>query len=399
MSKHQWGAKLNPESRHQDRFRSRLPKSRPLQKWIKVLTLGLGVASISFLFQNCQNAEIGIAAKPAEIDSPPNQTGELISSPTCHIQSLRQPQSDVFAKTDILFITDTSGSLDSERGQIANQLDSFVMELPQTLDFRIAVMPAHGSKSSYAGKLYQKTDLPLILDSTKISIATMRSHLMMTLKGMPGDDYSDGGEEGLYSLNRALEPDSIAKLKTQGFLRDNASLAVIFISDENDICYRYPSSVIRVPDPEKREIPAFKLDCGNVTPESVYAKLKNYMGSRPLLVSGIVYSNPTTIPKSGENEMGYGYLDIISLNKGVVADLASTNFHEGLAAIGKMMNVRLNLLSEFPLQFKENIDPKSLTVMIDGKKVAAQIVGDSVQLGSEIGVENSLIEASYCEAQ
>jgi len=44
-------------------------------------------------------------------------------------------------------------------------------------------------------------------------------------------------------------------------MRPDAALAIVFVSDENDICYRYPASITPVVDGDKLEAPAFIRDC------------------------------------------------------------------------------------------------------------------------------------------
>lgn len=288
------------------------------------------------------------------------------------------------------------GSLDQERSKIASQIQAFVKELPQKVDYRIAIMPGHGSLGKYAGRLFQYAKEPIVLDSAKMSIDQISQSLSNSLNHLPGDSGSDGGEEGLYSLAQGFSGKSLSNIQKQGFLRSDAALAVVFISDENDICYRYPEDAVGVLDPDHREGPAFERDCANVTPERVLALVKNHMGRRPLLINGIVYTNPDTVPHSGENEIGHGYLDLISLNHGVAVDLAQTDFHQGLSAIGQLASQRLTLISRFPMEVSNNIDPKSLRVRIDGQPVAAQIEGNEIVLGDDLGEAKSIIEAQYC---
>src|SRR5687768_4702038 len=48
----------------------------------------------------------------------------------CMSERFVQPEAEVVRKIDILFVTDTSGSLADERGQVADGIDAFVSQLP-----------------------------------------------------------------------------------------------------------------------------------------------------------------------------------------------------------------------------------------------------------------------------
>ncbi len=315
----------------------------------------------------------------------------------CYTQEFQQPEDEVVRKIDILIIPDTSGSLNVERGAIASEIGAFVDQIPSTVDYQVAIMPAHGSRGSHAGKLWKYKNEPYVLKSKEMSVDAISASLIKSLTHMQGDYFADGGEEGLYSLSRSVDNGMINAIQAHGFMREDAALAVIFIADENDICFRYPDDLTPVPDPDKLEAPAFKRDCKDITPESVLNKVKAHMKNRPLLISGILYTNEASMPKDGENEVGHGYLDLIRLNKGLAIDLSGKHYHEGLADIGSLATRRLRLISEIPLEHTENIDPTSLTVAIDGKPVDATIEGDKVKLGDELGEEKSYVQIQYCE--
>lgn len=377
-----------------------------------IFTISIGMLALTMLFQNCTSnydVALGDAAPTAQASSTnPNQTNDSdeLSNPNatnpinkmCYSQELRQPQAEVVGKIDILFISDTSSSLDEERVSIAAEMNAFVEELPRTVNYHIGVMAAHGSVSKHTGRLFQTGSNPAVLKSSEMSIADISKALVDNINNIPMDYYSDGGEEGLYSLSKALDDSNLATSRTLDFFRPDAALAVVFIADENDICYRYPASITPAPDGDKLEAPAFDRDCANIFPETVYDKVKLYMQGRPLVLSGILYNNATTMGvRGGEDEIGYGYLDLIKLNKGLSVDLAVADYHKGLKDIGALATKRIKLISEVKLKYNQNIDPASLTASIDGKKVPAQIIDGIIQLGDELGMSNSLVQFNYCE--
>lgn len=155
---------------------------------------------------------------------------ELIPIGSCYLERYTQPIAPQSPKVDLLFVTDSSGSLDAEKTNLADGIDAFVAELPANTNYRIAVMLAHGSKSKYSGALFKAKTEPTVLNSQSMSLATIRSNLKTKLLNTADDSYSDGGEEGLYSLNLAMDPAPLAASQAKGFFRSDATLAVVFAS-------------------------------------------------------------------------------------------------------------------------------------------------------------------------
>ncbi len=319
------------------------------------------------------------------------------ASPMCYIQIAHQPLAEKVNKLDVLIISDTSGSLNKEREKIATEIGAFINQLPNGLDYQIGILPAHGSRGSHSGALWKYKNEPIVLKSTVLTQLEISNSLVKSLTHMQGDYFSDGGEEGLYSLNRSLDNGKLNSIQAHGMLREDAALAILFIADENDICFNYPKDLVPVRDPDKLEESAFKRDCKGITPESVYSKLVSHMKDRPLLISGIIYTDNLTLNKDGENEVGHGYLDLINLNKGNAIDLANSSYLEGLKSIGNLTSQRLQLFDRIELEHTQNLNPDSLKVDIDSKSVEAIIEDENVLLIGDLGSAGSEIKISYCE--
>ncbi len=327
---------------------------------------------------------------PQEVDPP-------VVEDMCYATRVEQPEAEITRKIDILFVTDTSGSLSQERAAIAEGIEAFVNELPEEADYRIGVLLGHGSKSKYSGHLYKSSHHePIVLDSAELSLNDIQRHLKNKLTKTKGDKYSDGGEEGLFSLTQMLKENNLKCTQESGFLREDAALAVIWIADENDICARYPDGVTPVYDPNKIEPKAFQRDCANVTPESVVAGLRELKGDLPLLIAGITYNNVDTVPRGGENEVGYGYLETIAINKGLSIDLANGDYEQGLADIGLLATKQLNLITRVKLE-KDNIDKESIEVWVDGLAAPFEYLEDTKEVYlPEPGQDRSLVDIKYC---
>ncbi len=336
----------------------------------------------------------------------------------CYADRYRQPAASVTKSVDLLFVIDSSSSLNDELRLVADGIDAFIQALPADVDYRIASMLAHGPGSARSGKLFSKarTGVATVLRSDLLDPATLRANFRHDLMNVVTENDTDGGEIGMVSLTRALDDDRLAESRALGFFREDAALAVIFISDENDICAEYPSGVTPVPDPQGaearskvaycvRDAPARMVDGVMIAPsyretitaESIVKKLQDLQAGRPLVLSAIAYTNPATVPGGGENEYGYGWLDMVKLASGVEVEMTDASYTNGLNRIGALTTVKLSLHQEFALTRRE-IDIATIETRVDGETVGHTYVPELNQvLLSELGSAESTIDVLYCD--
>jgi hypothetical protein len=331
---------------------------------------------------------------PAEPDKPEVQAG-------CQLESFKQPEAEISRKIDILFLTDTSSSLDQERSDIANGIDSFVEALPDEVDYNIGVLLAHSHRSHWQGRPYVDGGEPAILSSENQDLDEIQSDLHDKLTRSPSDGYSDGGEMGLSSLIRSFDSDRLSEWKDAGFFREDAAFALVFISDENDICADYPLGVDPVPDGQGIEPIRKANDCDGITPQAALDLVKAEKGDLPTVISGIVYDDVESYPRHNENEYGYGYIDMIELASGLSVDLASGEYADGLSNIGTLATQKLNLITEYELgKPADEVDASSIEVRVDGNLVGYNYVAETntVHLDSAGGAL-STVDTLYCDKE
>jgi hypothetical protein len=270
----------------------------------------------------------------------------------CRTEVFHQPEAELNRRLDLLFVADTSASLVDERREIARGIDGFVGALPASTDLRVSVMLAHSSRSAWSGALYRVGGVGPVLDSNQLGMERLRSGVETLLTRAVGDYAGDGGEEMLFSLNRGLSQAALSVARAQGFFRVDAALAVIFITDENDICATFPAGVSRVRDFDGLEAPAFRRDCAGISPVSVLDRLKAVQEGRPLFVGGVGYVHSETVPAFGENELAYGILETVEAAQGEMIDLGADEedrFQSGLERIGSLVSRQVALQTEFQL--------------------------------------------------
>ncbi len=369
-----------------------------------------------FLLASCNSAyDLGLINR-SEVLPPTIEEegvgGTDVAAPLCYAKKYQQPEEDRIKDVDLLFVTDTSGSLNDERTKIASQIDAYVAKLPSDVNLRIGVMLGHGPKSQWMGKLYTYKSNNIVLDTSKLSMSEIRSQLTSRLKTTATDSWTDGGETNFVSLYHGIRGDRLESMKAQGFFRDGAALAVVFISDENEICHIYPSGTKRVKDYESYagmtvEQWAFKQYCSvsthddptkavNLSYKVMYSELKHLKGDQPLLIASMVYTDPSNYPKVSENEYGYGYVEIAQESGGALVNLADSDYSKGLAFIGEMTAVRLNLVTDFTLDH-DNIDPATLKVSVDSEPaIYTYSEATKTVVLNEAGSAKSEIAIRYC---
>ncbi|MEO0334936.1 MAG: hypothetical protein AAF202_00975 [Pseudomonadota bacterium] len=234
---------------------------------------------------SCYSQEC-VEHEPIIIDTP---EGPVVHEPGEHqCRPIDQPAQPITNKLDILFVADTSDSIDSEKQAIARNMHRFVDEInaisnvagyDQQIDFRMAVLLAHGPNTKTEDKRGFRTHGNLFVHKSEPEgakavlggIGRSQQHLdyiKQTLEirfngGIgtfdpscdveePGAekqcirDSSDTlGEAGLLALEKWLgeykdfnHAQNVSS-QDQVFPRRNAALMIVFVSDENDVCFDY----------------------------------------------------------------------------------------------------------------------------------------------------------------
>jgi len=131
---------------------------------------------------------------------------------------------------DILFVVDDSGSMASHQENLANNIELFVNEIVQKsqLDYHIGVITTTDAYSDYresgGGVLVGK--VPVVSRSTRNGVAELAKNLKVGIEG-------DGSEKFFLPVKMALS-EPLLSTANRGFLRRNAPLALIFITDTDD---------------------------------------------------------------------------------------------------------------------------------------------------------------------
>ncbi len=393
---------------------------------MKKHNIAIAIVASLVLFQNCSKVSFKKTSGDG-IENPqcvgsdcgPNPTPSPVGLQCFGPQIITQPGDQ--KKLDLLFVIDTSDSLDNERAGIADNISSFIDRLPADVDYNIAVLLAHAYDSN-SGKLYRESSSnPLILKKTDYSnnLAQLRSILRTRIVDAPtegryngGSSLSSGGEAGIYGLNLLLNGTNLTTAKNQGFFRDDSGLAIVFLSDEDDLCFPHPQKMPADPsiDSNRNNIPdyeeSFKTQfCSNISIAGTLSAIGAAVNNKPYFVSGIVHAREdnisTNVSSTNQDGLGTGYIELVNAAQNrLLVDMGETNMADALSQIGQAANsVLAALTEEYKIREPITVDPSTVKVRVDGTVLQNSqytLINNIINFNNNAGHANSRIEISYC---
>jgi hypothetical protein len=232
-------------------------------------------------------------------------------------------------KADLLFIVDNSGSMGDKQTKLVNSFSTFINWLISgAVDYHIAVtttdMDATGAQGAFVGS-------PKVLDTTTPNIATAFQTNAMVGTGGSGD------EKGLAASAAAVSPALLAGANA-GFLRNDARLYVVYVTDEQDASPGTPAS--------------FK--------NSILAAKNNDLSQ--VFFAAITGPNPIgCFTFSGSADAGSRYLELVDTTGGLFGSICDADFGVTLQNLAFEVT---SVGSNFPLA--EVPDPTTIKVMVNG---------------------------------
>ncbi|MBX5480931.1 MAG: VWA domain-containing protein [Myxococcaceae bacterium] len=254
-------------------------------------------------------------------------------------------QVDVFRQTDgvvdILWVIDDSGSMKNQRATLSGNFKRFIDELlALQVDFHIGVISTNAN------------DRGELRGTTKIITKNTPDPQKVFVENTTFPDSRTRWEQGLRMMQIALTPPVINEAN-QGFLRPNAALAVIAVSDEDDSSYGDPAYYARflrgVKGKGNENLTSFSV-IGGTTPNGCYPPGEQ-----------IYYG--------GLAEPAFRYAAVATKTGGVVGSICDASFEDTLVRIAQALNT---LRRTFPLSLVP--DAATLTVTVNGVKIPRDVV-------------------------
>jgi len=194
-------------------------------------------------------------------------------------------QSAVMSGIDILWVIDTSGSMNTHQTRLLDGIDAMMGALPAT-DWRLAIIPADANKALLE---YQ---FPLLPGAGFVQAETMYNNML-----------TGPYEEGFDAAYEYIENNTDVAIS--GWMRNSAALLVVFVSDEEE----------------------------QGTFSSTNDFLNWYTGVRDyVFLASIVNLDPTTSLCNGSAyNTGERYIDATNMLSGTIVDICSDDWTAGVA--------------------------------------------------------------------
>lgn len=244
-------------------------------------------------------------------------------------------------KIDVLWVVDNTATMESHRQNVANQFDSFIdLFVSKGMDFNLAITTtdmriAKGPEGAFIGS-------PRVISSGMGSAPKIKE---MFRKNMSVAQSDSAQEEGMRAMKTALSPDLLTTLNS-GFLRTDAVLVVVFLTDEND--HSVPGELQGYVEFLDKLKPRFKF------------------GSRGWVANlvGITDSDGLCRTGNGVPEKSIKYIDLAKYSGGTIESVCSPQLSQSL----KKIQARV---AEMITEYKLNREPieETIVVTIDGSRL------------------------------
>ncbi len=238
-------------------------------------------------------------------------------------------------KVDLLWVVDTSTSMGAHQQNLSNQFGSFIDVLnAKKIDYHIAIitmdMSASGEKGRFVGT-------PSVIASANPNAKTLFQ------KNIKIGETGSSVERGFEAMKMALSPARLAS-ENKDFLRADAQLAVIFVSNEEDRSSGQP-----------QDYAAFLDTLKPINTDEEPPKWSaNFIG--------ITVPNGVCHTRGDIAYPGDRYMDLARLSEGQIAEICDNDLSNALSNIRKRIVERL---VEFYLSQKPLIE--SIVVRVNGK--------------------------------
>lgn len=259
---------------------------------------------------------------------------------------------DLHPKADILLVIDNSGSMDDKQQALANNFSAFLQYANSAgVDYHLAVTTTdiddggciYGicTPEGQKGKLIGDANNPKVLTPVTPNVGTLYSQKVKV--GTNGSGY----EKGIAGATLALTPPLISN-ENAGFLRQDARLAVVVVSDAEDQSPQSLSYYLNL---------LMNVKGFNRASDFTFSVIGPYQSQAP---SGCTYDGVSP-------DTRYAY--IANSTKGVLAEICNSNWATTLQGLGQ---TAFGYRTSFFLNATPSLtNGATITVQIDGTTIPA----------------------------
>lgn len=222
-------------------------------------------------------------------------------------------------EVDVLWVIDNSGSMQQEQADVAANFGDFIAEVQSIgMDFHIGVVTTDMTNPDERGKL-QGSPLYLTVDTENLE----QSFSDLVQVGTDGSRI----ERGLAAALAAVRP-PLSTHDNYGFLRDDAALLIIVVSDENDCS---DAGVIGPEEPNRCVEEAELL----VPVEELVADLRRVKDDpAKVILSAIVFTGEADAVGCGGAAPGTRYVEAATGLGGLIKGICDDNYATIMSEMG-----------------------------------------------------------------
>lgn len=235
-------------------------------------------------------------------------------------------------KADILFVVDNSGSMSEEQTKLGNSFNTFITWLTSgAVDYNVAITTTDMDATGAQGAFVAAPGNPTVISSgTANATAAFQANVNVGATG-------SADEKGLAASAAALAPAMLSGANA-GFLRSDARLYVVWVTDENDASSSSPATY-------QSQIIAAK---GGDASQVFFAAIA---GPEPF----------GCFNTSNSADAASRYIDILDATGGLFGSICDADFGVTLQNLAFEVT---SAGSEFPLA--EIPDPTTIQVLVNG---------------------------------
>ena len=278
----------------------------------------------------------------------------LLAAACSEYELVRPDHTDVFfqqppTSVDILLIVDNSCSMADEQDKLSQGFEEFVEYFEfADVDYHIGVVTTDTDNPNQAGRL--QGNPKWIEPGTENGAEVFRSNVQV---GTVGSGY----ERGLGASRAALSPQMAAGFNV-GFLREDAYLSLVFVSDEEDFSTEPVANYV-----------------------NFFWSLKQGKGRDALTASALVGTDEQGTPADcgdlGTPYSGaraaYRYVDVAEQTHGVIRSICSDDFTPIITELGLNSS---RLTDRFELSKAPDVDSMEVEFTEDGEDEAYMVESD-----------------------
>jgi len=284
----------------------------------------------------------------------------LLAAAGCNEYELRDTEhlevfhQDPSAAVDILFVVDDSPSMVQEHQKVIDAFDAFIGEVVESdTEYHLGVTTT--DMDDNGGGLLIGEPAYLTPETNGGDVAPVFMEKIHAV----GTDGS-GWERGLQAAKRALfdSPAGVGDTANAGFLRGDADLALIVVSDEND-CSDEGNL------PQQDQLECYEHDDLLVPVIDYIHAYRGLKGDDELAVTFSAIVGPPGVQTCADTVPGRRYLTAAQELQGVTGDICDPDFHEAMREAGLAST---GVRTAFELEAYP--DATTLEVWIDQQPVA-----------------------------